>query len=205
MASPAVPDGRRRANARVCDHGTDRQRNDPVNYPFAFRQRLAMALVGKLHWEQVIENTAIRVPFSTGFHPFAGAAYYQEPARLLCGNPDARRATPQGPGIVTLKPFTARTGAQKVEGNNSFDRSKENELILIDPISELEVVLNFKEAPKHRFVAIWSKSTQMPFYCLEPWTALPNSFGRIKDHELILLEPKTTFRAAMWMELRAMG
>ncbi|PYK99612.1 MAG: hypothetical protein DME19_08065 [Verrucomicrobia bacterium] len=83
---------------------------------------------------------------------------------------------------------------------------KKQELILIDPVSELEVGFNFEEAPQHRFVAIWSRTTNEPFYCLEPWTALPNSFSRqSKDHELILLEPQKTFRAAMWMELRPMA
>jgi galactose mutarotase-like enzyme len=83
---------------------------------------------------------------------------------------------------------------------------KKQELVLIDPVSELEVVFNFEDAPRHRFVAIWSKSTSEPFYCLEPWTALPNSFSRqSKDHELVLLEPQKTFRAAMWMELRPMA
>jgi len=66
-------------------------------------------------------------------------------------------------------------------------------------------VFNFEEAPQHRFIAIWSKTTSEPFYCLEPWTALPNSFSRVKDRELILLEPQKTFRAAMWIELRPMA
>ena len=39
---------------------------------------------------------------------------------------------------------------------------KKQELILIDPVSELEVVFNFEEAPQHRFVAIWAKSTSEP-------------------------------------------
>ena len=82
---------------------------------------------------------------------------------------------------------------------------KKRELILIDPVSELEVVLNFEDAPQHRFVALWSKATNAPFYCVEPWTAMPNAFTRRKDRELILLEPQKTFRAAMWLELRPMA
>ena len=183
-----------------------------VNYPFSFRQRLSYRLsAGKLHWEQVIENTGDSVlPFSTGFHPYLQVPLTNKSQRDACfvEIPDARRAMPQGQWErYTLKLFPGQNWSvqEDVEGTIFLTDLKKSELILVDPISELEVVLNFEEAPKHRFVAIWSKSSQMPFYCLEPWTALPNSFSRIKDHELILLEPKTTFRAAMWMELRAMA
>ena len=92
-----------------------------------------------------------------------------------------------------------------VAGTMLLTDLKKQELILIDPVSEMEVVLNFEEAPQHRFVAVWARATSEPYYCLEPWTALPNAFSRLKDHELILLEPQKTFRAAMWMELRPMA
>lgn len=78
-------------------------------------------------------------------------------------------------------------------------------MILVDPVSELEVEFNFEQAPQHRFVTLWAKSPNEPYYCLEPWTALSNSFTRVKDHELILLEPEKSFRAAFWMELRPMA
>ena len=64
----------------------------------------------------------------------------------------------------------------------------------------LAVSLNISETPAFRYVALWSKSTTEPFYCIEPWTALPNSFAR-KQTELILLEPGQRFSARLWMEI----
>src|SRR2546426_6482301 len=64
----------------------------------------------------------------------------------------------------------------------------------------LRITLNFADAPMHQFVALWSKSTSAPFYCIEPWTALPNSFRRA-DSELILLKPGEQFDASMWIDI----
>jgi galactose mutarotase-like enzyme len=94
--------------------------------------------------------------------------------------------------------------AQDVAGTVFLGGFKKRELILIDPRSELEVILNWDDAPQHRYCALWSRSTDAPFYCLEPWTALPNSFTRAQPSEVIVLPPDGTFRAALWMELREM-
>ena len=72
----------------------------------------------------------------------------------------------------------------------------------MDPASALEIVLNWEAAPQHRYCALWSRNTESPFYCLEPWTALPNSFTRAVPSEVTLLAPAQSFRAAMAIELR---
>lgn len=182
-------------------------------FPFAFRQRLTYTLSqGRLHWEQVIENTGPEtLPFSTGFHPYFRVPLAAESARAACfvEIPDARRLTSHHRHErFTAKEFPSQNWSvdEDVSGTMFLTDLAKRELILVDPVAELEVILNFEDAPQHRFVAIWSKTTDSPFYCLEPWTALPNAFTRQpKDRELILLDPQTTFRAAMWIELRAMG
>ena len=183
-----------------------------ASYPFAFRFCLTYRLnQGRLHWEQVIENHCHEpLPFSTGFHPYFAVPLTAKSDRVACfvEIPEAKRLMPIGRfERFTTEPFLAQNWSvsEDVADTMFLTDLKRHELILIDPVSELEVVLNFEEAPQHRFVAIWSKTTSQPFYCLEPWTALPNSFSRLKDHELILLEPQKTFRAAMWMELRPMA
>jgi len=181
-------------------------------YPFAFRFCLTYRLnQGRLHWEQVIENrSAGPLPFSTGFHPYFAVPLTPVSQRDSCfvEIPEAKRLVPVGRfERFTAQPFLGQNWSveEDVASTMFLTDLKKQELILIDPVSELEVVFNFEEAPLHRFVAIWAKTTHDPFYCLEPWTALPNSFSRPKDRELILLEPQKTFRAAMWMELRPMG
>lgn len=183
-----------------------------ASYPFAFRQRLTYRLVqGRLHWEQVVENTGNGpMPFSTGFHPYFQIPLTAKSERAACfvEIPEAKRMMPVGKfERFAPKPFPGQNWSvqEDVVDTLFLTDLKKPELILVDPASELEVVYNFAEAPQHRFVAIWSKSPEMPFYCLEPWTALPNSFSRLKDHEVIVLEPQKTFRAAMWIELRPMA
>ena len=183
-----------------------------ANYPFAFRQRLKYYLTqGRLGWEQVIENRSTEtLPFSTGFHPYIQIPLTSKSERKVCfvEIPEAKRLTPVGRNErFTSRPFPAQNWSVQEEVVDTIFLTdlKKRELILIDPSSELEVVLNFEDAPQHRFVALWSQSTETPFYCVEPWTALPNAFSRRKDRELILLEPQKTFRAAMWLELRPMA
>jgi galactose mutarotase-like enzyme len=187
---------------------TDDESTRP-NYPFAFRQRLTYRLhQGRLHWEQVIENRGDRpMPFSTGFHPYFQVPLSPTSQRSACfvEIPGCKRVSAVGPWErYTVKPFPGQNWSvqEDVSGTMFLTDLESPELVLIDPVAELEVVLNVAGAPQHRFVAIWSRSTDEPFYCLEPWTALPNSFSRTRDHDLIVLEPRKTFRAAMWMEVR---
>ncbi|PYM12081.1 MAG: hypothetical protein DME18_12350, partial [Verrucomicrobia bacterium] len=169
-----------------------------ASYPFAFRFCLTYRLGrGRLHWEQVVENRSdAPLPFSAGFHPYFAVPLTAKSERGACfvEIPDAKRLTPVGPfERFTARPFPAQNWSvqEEVADTMFLTDLKKQELILIDPVSELEVGFNFEEAPQHRFVAIWSRATNEPFYCLEPWTALPNSFSRqSKDHELILLEPQ---------------
>jgi galactose mutarotase-like enzyme len=183
-----------------------------ANYPFAFRQRLIYRLVqGRLHLEQVVENTGAELlPFSTGFHPYFPVPLTAKSEREACfvEIPEAKRMTPVGRyERFAPKAFPAQNWSvqEDVVDTLFLTDLKKPEVILVDPASELEIVFNFADAPQHRFLALWSKSPETPFYCIEPWTALPNSFSRLKDHELIVLEPQKTFRAALSLELRPMA
>jgi galactose mutarotase-like enzyme len=188
---------------------TDATRGD---YPFAFRHRLTYRLSeGRLSWEQEIENrSAGPMPFSTGFHPYFSVPLAPQSERSACfvALPEGRRLTMQGRGEhFSGKPFAAQNWsvAEEVAGTMFLGDLKKKELVLVDPVSELEVVFNFEGAPQHRFLALWARSTSEPFYCLEPWTALSNAFTRTKDHELVLLPPGEVFRAAFWLQLQPMA
>jgi galactose mutarotase-like enzyme len=182
------------------------------HYPFQFQHRVKYRLeAGRLHFEQVIENLSPEpMPFATGIHPYFRLPLAAGSERGACfvEIPEARRMHPQGRfDSFKAEPFPSQNWSvtEDVAGTLFLADLKKKELVLVDPAGELEVILNFEAAPQHRFVALWSKSTEAPFYCLEPWTALPNAFTRAKDRELIVLEPRQTFRAAMWMEVRDMA
>ncbi|MBI3880076.1 MAG: hypothetical protein HY301_08415 [Verrucomicrobia bacterium] len=181
-------------------------------YPFAFRHCVTYRLDGgRLHFEQVIENRGAEpMPFSAGIHPYFQVPLTAKGERAACfvEIPEGRRVEPHDAWArYTAKPFPAQNWsvAEDVAGTLMFAELKKRALLLVDPASELEVELNWEDAPQHRFCAIWSRTTDAPFYCLEPWTALPNSFTRAQPGEVLVLEPQRTFRAAMWMELRAMA
>lgn len=182
------------------------------NYPFSFRQRVTYRLAnGRLHWEQVIENNSSEImPFSSGFHPYFAVPLTAKSERRACfvEIPEAKRMFPQGRAdSFAAKPFVAQNWSvqEDVADTLFLANLKKPELALIDPASELEIILNLEDAPQYRFIALWAKTPNEPYYCIEPWTSLPNSFSRTKDRDLILLEPRKTFRAAMWMELRPMA
>lgn len=178
-------------------------------YPYPFRQRLTYRLAdGRLHWEQVIENPSTEpLPFATGFHPYFAVPLSPNSRRAACyvEIPDATQIFSQDKFVsFASKPFPSRNLSVEddVSGTLFLTGLKKSELILADPESELEIILNWEEAPQHQFVALWSRSTEEPFYCIEPWTSLPNVFTRAKDGDLVVLPPQKTFRAAFWMEVR---
>ncbi|MBM3878341.1 MAG: hypothetical protein FJ387_01260 [Verrucomicrobia bacterium] len=181
-------------------------------YPFAFSHRLTYRLLdGRLLWDQEIENRSSEsLPFSTGFHPYFPLPLTPKGRREECfvAIPDSRRLTMHGRGEhFSAKPFPAQNWSvqEDVSGTLFFGDLKPREALLVDPISELEVALNWENAAPYRFLAVWSKAVDEPSYCLEPWTALSNAFTRVKDHELILLEPGKTFSAAFSLELRPLA
>lgn len=182
-----------------------------AQYPFRFRCQLTYRLAGgRLQGAQEIENRSDEpMPFASGFHPYIPVPLTQRGERRECfvQIPEGRRCTLHGRAEhVTAKPFPAQAWsvAEDVSDTLFLADLHPRELLLVDPLSELEVAVNWEEAPDHRFAAIWSRSTEEPFYCLEPWTALPNAFTRARDHELIVLPPGERRSAAFWLELRAL-
>jgi len=186
---------------------TDSESTRP-NYPFAFRHQFTYRLAaGKLHWEQIVENCSTEpMPFSTGVHPYFQIPLTTRGQRNACfvRVPAAQRLRPVGQfESFEAAPFPAQEFSvrEDVTGTFYLGELARPELALVDPLSRLEIVFNWTDAPQHRFVALWSKAGDAPFYCLEPWTAMPNVFTRRAD-DLLLLPSGKTFRAAMWVELR---
>lgn len=187
---------------------TDSEATRP-SYPFAFRQELTYRLVaGRLEWEQIIENRDHQpLPFSTGFHPYLPVPLKAGGTRNRCfvRLPRATRfnALNQA-GSFFDEPFPAQdlgvgvdTSATLVLGDLA-----ERVVALVDPEAGLEVELRFSDNPAYRYLVLWSRSPDEPFYCLEPWTARPNSLGR-PDGEVILLRPGEQFRAKLAMVVNA--
>ena len=177
------------------------------SYPFAFRYRLRYGLeAGRLCWEQTVENRGEQpLPFSSGFHPYfhvplAGGQRERCTVRL----PRSRRFYPvdQASGFFD-EPFPAQdlSVSQDVSGTVFLGDLAHREVVLRDEVGRVEVGMNFNSNPAYRFLALWSPHSTAPFYCVEPWTALPNSMGR-SDGELILLQSGESFRAHLWMEVR---
>jgi galactose mutarotase-like enzyme len=181
------------------------------NYPFQFRHQFTYWLeAGRLHWRQIVENTGTEpMPFGTGVHPYFAVPLTARGCRQDCfvEIPSCRRLTAVGEfDRFDSQPFPAEhwSVAHDVAGTMFLSDLSRRELALVDPTSKLRVVLNWEAAPQHRFAALWSRTTNAPYYCLEPWTALPNSFHR-PDGELVVLRPGQMFEAAMWMELQPAG
>ncbi len=181
-----------------------------LSYPFAFRHALTYRLVeGRLEWEQAVENRDTRpLPFSTGFHPYLPVPLRPGGDRNRCflRLPRANRYNALNRAEMFFdEPFAAQqlgvgvdTGATLMLGDLA-----EPEVALVDPDAGLEVVLRLGDPPAYRFLVLWSPSPGAPFYCVEPWTALPNSFGR-PDGEITWLRPGEVFRARLSLSVNAL-
>jgi galactose mutarotase-like enzyme len=178
-------------------------------YPFRFRYLLTYRLAdGRLHWEQEIANRSdVPMPFGSGFHPYfrlpLGAASRREDCHVRC--PRGIRYNPVGLSEAYFtEPFPAQDVpvTRDVAGTIQVGDLAAREFALVDRAAGLEVVLNWEAAPDHRFCALWSRTTSADFYCIEPWTALPNAFSRPDDREIVVLAPGETFRSAMWVDIR---
>lgn len=178
-------------------------------YPFAFSHVVTYQLLdGRLHFHQAIENRGnVEMPFSTGIHPYFSVPLTPAGSRSSCyvQLPAARRVLPKddwASWITEPMPSRQLSVQEDVSGTlflTGFDRA---EISLIDPAAGVKTTLDFSGALKHRFVALWAKSAAEPYYCIEPWTALPNSFSR--KTELIVLRSGERFEAEMWISVEAL-
>jgi galactose mutarotase-like enzyme len=178
-------------------------------YPFEFQNELTYRLSeGRLEWDQRVTNTGrSSMPFSAGFHPYfraplgnAGrnACYVRCPAGTIykpVGN--AERFDPESAAAQNL-PLS-----RDVSGTLLFGNLAKREFTLVDQGAGIEAVLDWSGAPAYRYCAIWSRSDTEPFYCIEPWTSLPNSFSR-RSEDLLLLAPGQTFTAHFTLLLRSL-
>ena len=176
-------------------------------YPFAFRTEVTYELRdGRLHYRQLVENRGDGpMPFSAGIHPYLPVPIMPGSQRNSCylDLPAAKRAVPDGNWTSwSAEPFSSQRLSVKedVSGTLFLTDLAAPEISLVDPTAAVKITLNFAQAPAHRYVAIWSKSISDPFYCIEPWTALPNSLSRANS-ELIHLKPGGIFETAMWFNV----
>lgn len=188
---------------------TDSELTRP-SYPFAFRHQLLYRFdAGRLVWEQRIENRDHQpLPFSAGFHP-----YFRVPLagsdrnRCVVRLPRSRRFHPvEQASSFFDEPLPAQdlSVATDASGTLFLGELGKPEVSLRDEAGGVEVRLNFASQTAYRFLALWAPDTSSPFFCVEPWTALPNSFGR-GDGEIIVLQPGESFQASLWMELSEMS
>lgn len=181
-----------------------------AQYPFAFGHRLTYRLAGgRLTWEQEIENRAAEpMPFASGFHPYFAAPLVPRGIRSEClvEIPAGRRFDPD-PDSITFQSSDWPAGpwrvANDLPGSLLLGDLEPREVHYVDPAGELEVVVNWEMAPAYRFLVLWTRTPDSPFFCVEPWTALPNVFRRAGD-DCLHLAPGETLRSTFWMELRAL-
>jgi galactose mutarotase-like enzyme len=175
-------------------------------YPFSFRFTLTYKLEdSRLFFRQKIENQgSTAMPFSSGVHPYFPVPMASGSKRSECSVelPAAETVLPSDDWkswrTETRDP-SALSVREDVSGTLFLTNLSKQEVALVDRHSDLKITLNFEESPAHRFLALWSKSTDAPFYCIEPWTALPNSFNR--GSELLLLKPGEVVESGMWLSI----
>lgn len=179
------------------------------SYPFRFCHRVTYTLTGgRLSLRQTVTNTdAAPLPFSTGIHPYLSLPLHPDSSRAQCHLrlPRCTRFNPVGKCEAFFsEPVAAQNWpvTRDVSTALFFGEFAEKEIALVDPAAGVEVVVNFADSPDYRYAALWSRNSEAPFYCIEPWTALPNSFGR-GEADLTILPPGASFQAHLWLDVRS--
>lgn len=178
-------------------------------WPFAFSHRVEYRLDhGRLvARHEVVNRSAEPMPFACGIHPYLRVPAVPGGARDACRVriPRARRLNPIGRWDGHFdEPLPAQElpVAGDFSGTLFLGGLAEPELALVDPASGVETVLNWSDAPDFRYVALWSRTPREPYFCLEPWTALPNAFTRAEPGELRVLAPDAVWKAGWWLDAR---
>ena len=177
-------------------------------YPWNFRYDLTFRLEATvLRWEQRIANRSDSpMPFSAGFHPYFRVPFLPGSQRSDCvvRCPEGIRFRPTGGALCfEQEPFRGQLWpvSEDVNGTLLLGDLGNREFSLIDRTARAEVRFSWEGAPRYPYCAIWSRTTNAPFYCIEPWTSLPNSFRR-GGAELIILAPGEAVTSRFELEVR---
>ncbi len=180
-------------------------------YPFRFSHRVTYRLEkGRLCFEQQIKNLSQDVmPFGVGIHPYFNVPLSPKSEREHCYiRLPASQCALAEPLMASFTfqdhPAKDLPVSQDVADTILLTGLQSREAALVDPQAGIQVLLNWENAPQYRHVALWSKSTQEPYYCIEPWTSFPNAFGRPQDNDLVLLKPAEVFEARLWMDIQSL-
>lgn len=178
-------------------------------FPFAFSHRVEYRLDrGRLVARHDIANrSATAMPFAFGIHPYLRAPLVAGGRRDACllRLPRARRWNPVGKWDAAFdEPSVARDLpiAGDFSGTMFLGDLAEPAVRLVDPDGGVEAVLEWSGTPWLRFVALWSRTPGEPYFCVEPWSALPNAFTRAGRDELVVLEPGATCTAHWSLDAR---
>lgn len=179
-----------------------------ASYPWSFQHRLEYRLRGgRLEWAQRVENrSSTEMPLSVGFHPYINTPLVPggSRARMHLRLPAATRYTPaEDWSRFERSPFAERRLGLETDmsGTIFLGDLSEPEAAVVDEAAGIEAVIHFSGAPGYRFLALWSRSTTEGWHCVEPWSALPNSFSR-PDGEVFRLPPGGVYEASLWMDAR---
>jgi galactose mutarotase-like enzyme len=172
-------------------------------YPWNFACRLTYALRnGRLHaHHEVINRSDSPMPFSLGIHPYLRVPGPRSECVVRC--PRATRFNPVGRSEEYFtEPFPACDLPLDRDYNATIQLGDfaRNECQLVNTANGLALTLNWEEAPVFHRMALWSRTPRDPFFCIEPWSALPNSFSRAEPGEVTVLAPGASWTAGWWLD-----
>jgi galactose mutarotase-like enzyme len=184
----------------------DSNETSRVCYPFEFRLTLKYELAaGCLRARFEVQNFDDRaMPFSAGFHPYLRAPMTVRGSRELSYAlfPAAReyRLTPTGIAMDAAQPrrLSTSTTASPARHFGAFADFKAE---LSDAMSEVSVLIEADLRSRYRFFTVWSPTSDAPFYCIEPRTAMPDVFSRAVEDQLTVLPPTANFSGEMTLRV----
>ncbi|MDK3161972.1 hypothetical protein QPK87_36310 [Kamptonema cortianum] len=178
-------------------------------YPFEFSAQIAFSIEqGVFTTTATFTNlsASVPMPLAFGFHPYLPVPLSGKGSRnemvvemphcteITQGAEDwsSHHATPFEGGEVSI--------AQDFSGTRYFTQFAYGFMRLLDRTSGLALKVAWHSDTPRQYVALWAPDTDSAYFCIEPWSHLPNAFGR--PDELAVLAPgrKTSWSLSLSVE-----
>lgn len=177
-------------------------------YPFDFLAQMSFEVTANgLSSKACITNTSpVTSPVAFGFHPYLNLHLTAQSVRekFFVEMPYCTEISADDNEWLkySARPLDDDHPSidQDFSGTRYFNQCAYNFMRLVDPVSGLAIKVEWRFQTQRQYVALWAPDQQSPYFCIEPWSNLPNSYGRPTELALLASGEQATFELILSLE-----